>query len=468
MVLATPEIIKQAVAGSHFAVWRQQAFTSSGMLVFTVLIGFFGLMGLHHVMLRSPMTALLFFMFNAVTWNYWYFFDILQLAYTDIEDLNEYGLGSPFLFEFGVAVGMWKDENKVYSTPAQVETQKGGYRQRGGASAPAPAAAAAASTATPADPTPAHGPSPAKSEATLADRIADFTKRLLTMVLGIFAKPPPEGQMITDPTKGIDDPLTHSFWVFLFILFAPIGVVGSLIAGDNVSALLHILDPLMIVTFVFNSIGVLLNPIDIFMGGVYRPLFYRILNFGFERRGQSSFLQMAKIPSSTELTDFVNPIVDTAREGGGILKEIAGFIPLVGIGEAAKAGKDAAGAMVTTAKAGAAATQASVAKIEAEAEETRARAALLKAQAAQLQGGTVAVKAAAAPGPEASVGKPDVPVQKGGFVQRGSSNSDTISIGILGAVLVGGLLLGVVRSNVFQGKDDSPPVARTVRGPKGF
>ena len=449
MVLATPEIIKQAVAGSHFAVWRQQAFTSSGMLVFTVLIGFFGLMGLHHVMLRSPMTALLFFMFNAVTWNYWYFFDILQLAYTDIEDLNEYGLGSPFLFEFGVAVGMWKDENKVYSTPAQVETQKGGYRQRGGASAPAPAAAAAASTATPAAATPAAATAksadlPSKN-AGLAERFGSFIQTALTMVLGLFNTRDEELPMLPDPNKVIGDPSTHAFWIFLFILFAPIGVVASMIAGDNMSALLHILDPLMILTFFLNGISILFNPLEIFMGGVYRPLLYRALNTPFEIRGQSSFLQMAKRVPKNEVDDLVKNFTIIFTHLAGSLEQLSTLVPAAGLGKGvSQLGK----AAETTAEAAGEKDKAEARKKDAEAE-------LLRAQAAQLQAGTVA-------------GKPPLPTQKGGFVQRGSSNSDTISIGILGAVLVGGLLLGVVRSNVFQGKDDSPPVARTVRGPKGF
>ena len=56
-------------------------------------------------------------------------------------------------------------------------------------------------------------------------------------------------------------------------------------------------------------------------------------------------------------------------------------------------------------------------------------------------------------------------VQKGGFVQRGGGSleptKDALSLGVIGAVLLGGLFLGIGR-NVFQGKDDSPPVAGRV------
>jgi hypothetical protein len=52
-------------------------------------------------------------------------------------------------------------------------------------------------------------------------------------------------------------------------------------------------------------------------------------------------------------------------------------------------------------------------------------------------------------------------IQKGGFVEKSRESSDTISVGILAAVVVGGLLLGLSR-NVLQGNNDSPPVPGTV------
>jgi hypothetical protein len=504
MVFATPEIIKQAVAGSHVAVWRQPVYTQNlfGMLGFTLLTGFLGLHGLHHVMLRSPLTALLFFLFNSATWGYWLLFDILQIAYTEVDDLNTYGLGSPFLFEFGIAVGMWKDETRIYSTqeapagaaaaagaaanaaafsksanaggkgaggaanagnnpapagaaaaantannPAPVapkEVQQGGYQQRGGGSAKvAPAPAAAAADAAP-------EASSTKSPS-LAQRFGSFIKLLFTMILGLFNTRPPEIPMLPDETKVIGDPPTHAFWVFLFILFAPIGVVASMIAGDNMSALLHVFDPLMILTFFLNTMSILFNPLEIFMGGVYRPLLYRALNTPFEIRGQSGYLQMGKRVPVDEIGSLVENFTRIFTELAGAFEELGSLVPAAGLGKLAN----------SAGKIGNAATM----NAAANAEKTQAEAALLRAQAAQLTKGTPTVAVKAAPGPE---GKPALKPQRGGFVERGSRDSDTISLGVLGAVLLGGLLLGVVRSNVFQGKDDSPPVARTVRGPKGF
>ena len=531
MVFATPDIVKQAVAGSHISVWRQPAFSQGGMLLFTILVGTFGL---HHVMLRSPLTALLFIALNTTTWGYWWMFDIFQLAFDDVEDLNTYGLGSPFLFEFGVAVGMWNVDTKVATkdtslpvtpfaaspspspspsanatanakanatanakanakgnptetvavrsndpappeaaaaapteaapTPAAAAAPKGGYRQRGGASAaPAP----------PSPPTPSGlPPNPG-----LAERFGNFMQRLLSMMLSIFNPRPPERPFAVDESKVIRNPFSHSLWIFLFILCAPIGVISSAIAGDNTSALLHILDPLMILTFFLNAVDILFNPLEIFMGGVYRPLLYRALNTPFEVRGQSNFLQRATLIPVDEIGNVIKMLTDVFKEGAGAFEKLANFVPAAGVAGLAEAGKDAAAAAVQTAQAAAGAANASIRKIDAEAT-------LLEAQAEKLRGtqpaavnlskgltdSANAAEAAAA----AAANKNPTPssAPKGGFVQRGGGKSsersessfDTLSLGTLGAVLVGGLLLGVSRSNVFQGKDDSPPVARRVRG----
>jgi hypothetical protein len=137
----------------------------------------------------------------------------------------------------------------------------------------------------------------------------------------------------------------------------------------------------------------------------------------------------------------------------------------------------AAGSLAATVKAGAAATQATVGTIEADAEMKRAQAELLKAQAEALRGKTGLAKGPNTTGEEnaglpnkttagaaAASGNNPSPLQKGGFVQRGPSPTqptDYLSLGVIGAVLAGGLLLGASR-NVLQGKDDSPPNARRV------
>ena len=135
----TPDFIKEAVSGSHVAVWGEPQYSKCGMLLFTLVFGYFGL---HHFMLRSPLTGILCYIVNLYTGGYWYLFDMLQLYETTVDDLNKYGLGSPFLCQFGIAVGMWEggtvktdEEGRVISDAIY---QKGGgvdsdeVYQRGG------------------------------------------------------------------------------------------------------------------------------------------------------------------------------------------------------------------------------------------------------------------------------------------------------------------------------------------------
>jgi hypothetical protein len=75
MVFETPQIIKESVAASHIALWGEPQFTRFGMFWFTV---FFGWFGAHHLMLRSPLTAFLFFLTNTFMGGYWYFFDLIK------------------------------------------------------------------------------------------------------------------------------------------------------------------------------------------------------------------------------------------------------------------------------------------------------------------------------------------------------------------------------------------------------
>ena len=123
----TPDFIKEAVAGSHVAVWGEPQYSKFGMLLFTLVFGYFGL---HHFMLRSPLTGILCYIVNLYTGGYWYLFDMLQLYETTVDDLNKYGLGSPFLCQFGIAVGMW--EGGTLKTDEEGHVISEGIYQKGG------------------------------------------------------------------------------------------------------------------------------------------------------------------------------------------------------------------------------------------------------------------------------------------------------------------------------------------------
>ncbi len=93
-----------AVSQTRIEFWKQPQYTRKGMLIFTILFGFFGF---HHFLLRSPQTGLMFLIANLFTFGYCYWYDIIQLATTPVKDLNEYGMSLPW-GAAGIAKGMWK------------------------------------------------------------------------------------------------------------------------------------------------------------------------------------------------------------------------------------------------------------------------------------------------------------------------------------------------------------------------
>ena len=419
MVWETPQIIKEATAASHLAVWGEPHFTQSGMFWFTL---FFGSMGLHHVMLRAPLIALLFFLGNILTSGYWFWFDLLQLYLTDTEDLNKYGMGSPFLFEYGVAVGMWQgnglrtvgsnapgnvngntsnNPGKVNNPPTANTSnnaanlpQKGGYHQWGGAS---------------------NAPGEKESEKDTGDlkyTAGKYAESALKIVLDwVLSKRKDPEPKTYDWDKRAQNSWTFSWWIFLFILCTPIGPVASIIAGDMWSAIFHC-SPFFMFFAMIESMYMLFFPMDIFINGVSRPFPFPQMFTSIDVDGQSTFIQRTKIapPDPDAAYKSFEPFINLTKQGIGVMEGLASYIPLAAGGRLGKAASDIAKASIITAEAGA------------------AKAALL--------------------------------VQKGGGRTQ-TPSPDTVSLGIIGAVIVSGLLLGFSR-NVFQGNDDSPPHPRGI------
>lgn len=85
--------------------WGIEQYTQSGMWWFTLV---FGLLGLHHLLFRSPHTWILFLIFNTLTFGYWWLFDLIQLSEGGGIDLNTYGLETPW-GPAGIAQGMFKN-----------------------------------------------------------------------------------------------------------------------------------------------------------------------------------------------------------------------------------------------------------------------------------------------------------------------------------------------------------------------
>ena len=100
-----------AVSHTRIDFWKERQYTQSGMWWFTL---FFGLFGIHHLLLRSPQTAILFFIANIFLLGYPWFYDLVQLSSSgglNTSGLNTYGLGHPW-GALGLAKGMWLEEGQ--------------------------------------------------------------------------------------------------------------------------------------------------------------------------------------------------------------------------------------------------------------------------------------------------------------------------------------------------------------------
>ena len=153
-----------AVSHTRYDFWKAKQYTQSGMWWFTLV---FGALGLHHYMLRSPQTGMIFFLTNILLCGYPWFYDLIQLSSygESMEELNEFGLGHPW-GPLGMAQGMWRrgdekeetegDDTAVITSTVAAITAAIGASQKGGA-LDAKTAAPAPANGTPANGTPANG-----------------------------------------------------------------------------------------------------------------------------------------------------------------------------------------------------------------------------------------------------------------------------------------------------------------------
>ena len=108
-----------AISQTRYEFWKEPQYTQSGMWWFTLAFGFFGL---HHLLLRSPQTALVFLISNMLLLGYPWFYDLIQLSSVgglDTESLNNFGMGHPW-GNLGLAKGMWlkPDEEPAGKAPS--------------------------------------------------------------------------------------------------------------------------------------------------------------------------------------------------------------------------------------------------------------------------------------------------------------------------------------------------------------
>jgi hypothetical protein len=74
-----------------------------------VILPFTGLFGIDHLILRSPITALLKFLSIVPLFGFWYFYDIAQVT-GERELVEKYGIGVPFYGPTGIGAGMFHNQ----------------------------------------------------------------------------------------------------------------------------------------------------------------------------------------------------------------------------------------------------------------------------------------------------------------------------------------------------------------------
>ena len=90
-----------------------------------VILPFTGLFGVDHLLLRSPITAILKFLSIVPLFGFWYFYDIAQLGEKELIQTN--GIGVPFYGPMGIGAGMFK----VKGQPVSPSTMPSPWRYMG-------------------------------------------------------------------------------------------------------------------------------------------------------------------------------------------------------------------------------------------------------------------------------------------------------------------------------------------------
>lgn len=90
---------KKFWGGSYYSYWT--------VLAISLL---FGIAGLDHLYLRSPLTFILKAITNVFTFGLWYLYDLIQLA-SEKDHVMKYGLRAPLLGPLGVGAGMFRDSD---------------------------------------------------------------------------------------------------------------------------------------------------------------------------------------------------------------------------------------------------------------------------------------------------------------------------------------------------------------------
>jgi len=282
-----------AVSQSRKEFWGKPQYTKSGMWWFTLVFGFFGL---HHFLLRSPQTGLIFLLANVISLGYLWFYDLIQLSSEDKggvndDSLDKHGLSWGF-GALGLAKGMWipGNENEAKSSAS------------GSTSASASSASASASSTS--------NPSILHPHGLISDQEAlQLGYKMKIPQTGLYLQPQKvqeeiteaqkkknlgqdEGQQVLeetqnnneDPTKPVQtggansDGPPNPFFFLAYAILIPIAPLAQLIAGDNYNSISRVLDLTIVpggffcymASIIYDYIILFLFPADLLVFGSKR------------------------------------------------------------------------------------------------------------------------------------------------------------------------------------------------------
>lgn len=370
----------------------------------------FGLFGLHHFLLRSPQTGLIFLLANIISLGYLWFYDLIQLSGEDKgglsdESLDKHGLSWGF-GALGLAKGMW--------IPGHTEQ--------------APSAASQ--------------PSPDQPSKTF--------------------------QVGGAKADGTDSP-PNPYYFLAYALLIPIAPLAQLIAGDTYNSVSRFLDLTFVPggflyylgAMIYDYIIMFLYPGDLFVFGSKRFFPFTFLGMDPDNHSPNitANVDYAPCPPDNMFTTLIKIIlplakripyvssaataVETALATAKVVKEQVVEKGMEkakqGLRVAGQVGQLAAGITGAAASAGVAAS-------------------------------SLAASASASSDSSASSASPPPitqrlnPTQLGG-AREAYNSLEYLTLGSLAALIGGGLLVGINRglqNYTYTGKDDSPPNAGRV------
>jgi len=299
-----------AVSQSRKEFWGEPQYTRFGMWLFTLFFGFFGI---HHLILRSPQTALMCCLVNIFTFGYWYFYDLIQLSskeYGGLGDdgLNAYGLGSPW-GPLGVAQGMWIQPPSL-PKPQQPPSQQGGGSKE-----------------------------PAKPRGAMAEASGNFALHFFGLFFDWISSTRPVIPKVIDSDS--KDP-----WLFLlYSLTIWTGIFPALFAGDTINAFfrltLILLLPILICIIIYDIFLFLVFPADAVFHGMDRPFPYSIFNY-IDLNGHSGRITCTKEnPVDPDaMKDLLKTYVSLFQEGAALAESGLAYVPAAAPGALVQQGKE--------------------------------------------------------------------------------------------------------------------------------